>query len=168
MLLSLTHSLRFAALKCPPSDVFIFWCGRLREGKIAGGKSRPSATIIYLVCNHKNFVWKSLLHRYSAVLLIICDLSANSMIQSCADAPIEANFKAENLFSNRSDKTNWCVHCVCRSLFFYIVTSKFLSARFFHRILMFSLGPATLHSENLLYGAIILPVNLLKIRVRRY
>ena len=28
MLLILTRSFRFAALKCPPSDVFIFWCGR--------------------------------------------------------------------------------------------------------------------------------------------
>ena len=99
---------------------------------------------------------------FLVVLLIICDLSANSMTQSCADAPIEADFKAENLFSNRSDNILWCVHCVCRSLFFYIVTSKFLPARFFHRILMFSLGPATLQRENLLYGAIIILLKLLK------
>uniref|UniRef100_M4BMX5 Uncharacterized protein n=1 Tax=Hyaloperonospora arabidopsidis (strain Emoy2) TaxID=559515 RepID=M4BMX5_HYAAE len=31
--------------------------------------------------------------------------------KSCADAPIEADFKAENLFSNRSDNILWCVHC---------------------------------------------------------
>ena len=92
------------------------------------------------------------------VLLVFCDLSANSMEQSCTGAPIEARFKAENLVSNRSKKNFRCAHCVSRSLFFYIMSSVFLPAQFFHRILMFSPGPATIHRENLLCGAIILPV----------
>ena len=67
------------------------------------------------------------------VLLVICDLSANSMTQSCADSPIEANFKAENLFSNRSDKMlGACI--VYADFFFLLVTIKCLPARFFHRI----------------------------------
>ena len=100
---------------------------------------------------------------FRVTLMVFCDLSASSMTKSCTDAPVEANFEAENLSSNRSSKNVLMrAFCVCRSLFFYIVTSKFLPARCLHRILMFSLGRATLHSKNLLYGAIIIPVNLLK------
>ena len=41
---------------------------------------------------------------FRIVLPIVCDLSANSMTQSCTDAPIEAKFKDENLVSNQSKK----------------------------------------------------------------
>ena len=38
---------------------------------------------------------------FCVILLIICDIYANSMPHSCVDAPDEAKFKAENLVSNR-------------------------------------------------------------------
>ena len=60
---------------------------------------------------------------FRIILLVILDLFSNSMTQSRTDFPTEAQFKAEYLVSDRSEKTFWCVHCVCISLFFYIVTS---------------------------------------------
>ena len=63
-------------------------------------------------------------HIFRVVLLNICDLFANIRKQLCTDASLEAKFKAENLVSNRSRKTFRCVHCVCRSLFFYIVIGE--------------------------------------------
>ena len=41
---------------------------------------------------------------FRIILLVICDLSANSITQSCTGAPNEVRFKAENLVSNRSKK----------------------------------------------------------------
>ena len=117
-------------------------------------KVKANKTTAHVVCNHKKVCMEVLVAQlFRVVLLIICDISANSMTHLCTDGPIERKFKAENLFSHRSDKTFWCVHCVCRSDFFYIMTSKFPPARFFSRILMFSHDPATLHIENLLCGA---------------
>ena len=51
------------------------------------------------------------------LLLIICNLSTNSMTQSCTDAPIEASFKAENIFINRSDR-NVLVRTMCMQITF--------------------------------------------------
>ena len=54
---------------------------------------------------------------FRVVLLIICDLSTNSMTQSCTYAPIEENFKAENIFINRSDR-NVLVRTMCMQITF--------------------------------------------------
>ena len=52
---------------------------------------------------------------FRVVLLLICDLSTNSMTQSYTDAPIEANFKAETNFSNQSDR-DVLVHTLCTQI----------------------------------------------------
>ena len=44
---------------------------------------------------------------FRVVLLVLCDLSANIITQSCTGAPINAKFKAENLVSNRSKTKFW-------------------------------------------------------------
>ena len=56
---------------------------------------------------------------FHVVLLIVCNLSVNRMTQSCADAPIEANSKAENLFSNRPDEKN-LVRALCMRISFLL------------------------------------------------
>ena len=56
---------------------------------------------------------------FRVVLLVTCDLYANSMTKSCTDAPVEANFEAENLFSNRSDK-RVLVRALCMQISFLL------------------------------------------------
>ena len=94
---------------------------------------------------------------FRVMLLIICYISANSITQSCTSAPIETGPKAENLVSNRSKKSfGACIMYV--DLFLLHSDKRLPSGTIFHRILMNSPGQATLNRENLLCGAIILPV----------
>ena len=91
-------------------------------------------------------------------VLVIRNFSANSMTQSCQMLILRRSLRRRSSSATGRKKKIWCVHCVCRSLFFYIVTSEFLSARIFPSY--FDFYPARpLHRENLLCGAIMIPVN---------
>ena len=55
---------------------------------------------------------------FRVILVNICDISANSKIQSCADAPIEAIYDAET--SLATGRTKKCVCALCMQIYFPI------------------------------------------------
>ena len=63
-------------------------------------KLSPSSISVYQVCNHRQSAWMYILHLYYSLTRYHCILYADSMVQTCTDAPDEAKVTAYNLISN--------------------------------------------------------------------